>query len=188
VSEVRSVLGRCCDVRRISRWVRYAELYANKAAAAGRSHNSRFTAGSPSRCRLKSARLGLAGVTQAKASQGKVNAGFDARILKSRIILMHDGPSVCSGVCKCMVKVFKGLDSAHNRQQRHYIISKTNTRLPTSTHSPQWPLNAVLTPPRRLISTRMRSDWSPNQTSLLLCLRSSSQLLLYQATWYVYNC
>ena len=31
--------------------------------------------------------------------QGKVNAGFDARILKSRIILMHDGPSV-GPVCK----------------------------------------------------------------------------------------
>lgn len=163
----------------MSRLVRYAGLNTNKAAVVEVSHYSRFTAGSLSSLSIEKREIGFG---WRHSGQGKVNAGFDARILKSRIILMHDGPCDCSGVCQCMVKVFKGLDPAHIRQQRHYSISKTNTRLPTSTLSPQWPLNAVSTPPRRLISTRMRSDWSPSQTSLLLCLRSSLQSLLYQAT------
>lgn len=65
--------------------------------------------------------------------QGKVNAGFDARILKSRIILMHDGPSVCP-VCKVRKAVFKGLDSPDKTDNKD-IISQTRKPLGHS-HAP----------------------------------------------------
>ena len=68
--------------------------------------------------------------------------------------------------------VLEALD--HTKQQRHYIRDKAPHGY-LYHNRPLWPLNAVSTPRRRLISTRMRSSWSPSQTLLLRSLRSFLQ-------------